>query len=124
MQRRVLQALVLNLVAAYAPFLWVFLIDYPWGEYRWLWVKIYPVLPGLVPAELPRVLLGLPRWGSEGLLFAAAGVVTLVMLFVATAAGASGRTPERQRLFRLVAAGVLLAGCTASSIVSYGLFRM
>ncbi len=124
MRNRILPSLVLNLAAAYAPFLWVFLMDYPWGEYRWLWVKIYPVLPGLVLVELPRSLLGLPRWNSEVLLFATAGVATLIMLAVATAAGSSGRTPERRRLFRLVAAGVLLVVCGVSSFMTYGLFRM
>ena len=35
----------------YAPYAWLLLIHHPWNSYRWHWINMWPVLPGLlVPA--------------------------------------------------------------------------
>ena len=53
-QRRVrVSRAVLLLAVVYAPFCaWVFLEDYPWDQYRWHWVKVLPLMPTLLPADL------------------------------------------------------------------------
>src|SRR4051812_46441592 len=42
---------LVTLACLYLPFAWV-LGDYPWDSYRWQWVKLWPVLPGLVAGLL------------------------------------------------------------------------
>src|SRR5690606_20256237 len=40
------------LLVVYGPHTWIFFIDYPWGEYRWLWVKLFPAMPLMLVAAL------------------------------------------------------------------------
>jgi hypothetical protein len=48
--------LSLTLACVYLPYAWLVTDDWPWGDYRWTWVKMWPVLPGLVAgiALIPR----------------------------------------------------------------------
>ena len=43
---RPLARIFLVLVCLYAPYAWIVLIDAPWDSYRWLWIKLWLLLPG------------------------------------------------------------------------------
>jgi len=47
--RRTRNAILVLLPCAYLPYVWLLLMNYPWNSYRWSWIKMWPVLPGLVP---------------------------------------------------------------------------
>jgi hypothetical protein len=75
-------AFLVTLACLYLPYIWLLLIDYPWDSYQWGWIKLWPVLPGLlagvffhpndaavttVSAAAAILLLGLFTWvGSFG----------------------------------------------------------
>jgi len=46
---RLLLCAAVCFLSMYAPFSWLFWIDYSWGTYRWSWVKMYGGLPALLP---------------------------------------------------------------------------
>src|SRR3954452_18627642 len=45
---RALSRVALALACLYAPYAWLVLIDHPWDSYRWHWIRMWPVLPGLL----------------------------------------------------------------------------
>lgn len=68
--RQAISSLVV-LAVAYLPFcVWVFFESRPWDDYRWLWVKILPLMPTLLPADLLGRLIG-AREDTQRLLLAA-----------------------------------------------------
>ena len=38
--------------AIYIPFGWLILIDYPWNEYRWMWISMWGYVFGIVPIKM------------------------------------------------------------------------
>jgi hypothetical protein len=46
---------VLALACLYGPYAWLVLMDYPWDSYRWQWVRMWPLLPGMPVHLLPGV---------------------------------------------------------------------
>lgn len=100
-------AYLATLACLYLPFAWV-LGDYPWDGYRWHWIRLAPVLPGL-----PAGLVAHPNDRLENLV---AGAATVLLVAAFTAWGSSGRKG-------LVAAcGVALAAACAESWIAYQLF--
>jgi hypothetical protein len=48
--KRIVVAVVVAAVGLWTPFGWLVLIDYPWDSYHLFWLKLWPILPGFVPA--------------------------------------------------------------------------
>lgn len=63
-RKRWLASLVIMAFIVYAPHGWVLVIDHPWNDQRWLWLLLWPVLPGLPATMLGRLMLNLrlPEW--------------------------------------------------------------
>ena len=51
-RRRLLLVAIMMALAFYGPYSWVLWIDYPWDEYRWHWVNMWPAMPLLLPATI------------------------------------------------------------------------
>lgn len=97
----------ITLACLYLPFAWV-IWDYPWDGYRWYWVKLWPVLPGLVAGMFVH-----PHDSAVALI---SGAVAVLLMALFTALGTSGRTA-------LVAAnGIALIGSGLESWLAYQLF--
>jgi hypothetical protein len=98
---------LVTLACLYLPFAWV-LGDYPWDSYRWHWIKLWPVLPGLVAGMFVH-----PNDSAMALVSGATSVL-LVLLF--TRLGTSGRKTL------VMANGVALVGSGLQSRLAYQLF--
>src|SRR5687767_7585534 len=46
---------ILALFCLYAPYSWLVLMDGPWNAYRWYWIRMWPLLPGLLVHAIPSV---------------------------------------------------------------------
>lgn len=91
----------------YLPFAWV-ILAYPWDDYRWHWIKLWPILPGLVGGMFfhPRDTLMAP----------VAGTVAILLVILFTAIGRKGQVA-------LILANVIaLVGATLESWLAYQLF--
>jgi hypothetical protein len=77
--------ILLVLVCLYAPYAWLILIDYPWNSYRWLWIKMWPVLPGILVLTSRAIRL-LPDWIG----YLVMGAVTCGIVFKITLSAARG----------------------------------
>lgn len=100
----------LLLACLYAPYAWILFLDYPWSNYRLMWLKAWPVLPGLG--------VGLFVRGFKSQL-AAMGVVTAAIGF---AIWLIVQRRERRRGTVLVVAGVVLALSVVNSVFAYRVF--
>jgi hypothetical protein len=110
---RLAPRLAIALLCLYAPYAWLVLISYPWNSYRLLWIKMWPVLPGL-PLLLTPAVRQLQDWAQ----FWVMGLVTVSILLgiVAFLLSKSRRTAT----VTLIVAGL----CSSlNSILAYGLFR-
>ena len=96
-----------TLACLYLPFAWV-IWDFPWDGYRWHWVKLWPVLPGLVAGMFAH-----PNDSAMALI---SGAVAVLLVALFTALGTSGRAT----LF--VANGIALIGSGLESWLAYQLF--
>lgn len=70
------RAVVGVLVAVYAPQSWVLLMPGDWSGHRLSWIRMYPVLPGLLPAAVGRSIL---RY-ADAMMLVVAGIATAVLL--------------------------------------------
>jgi hypothetical protein len=110
---RPIARILMVLVCLYAPYAWLVLIDYPWDGYRWLWIKLWLVLPGiLVPFIQP--IHRLPDWMG----FIIMGVVTCVIVALSTVLAARSKGSAI-----IVSIIVGLLSC-ANSWISYRLFLL
>jgi hypothetical protein len=50
--RRWAESYLVTIACVYLPYSWVVLQDYPWNGYRWQWITLWPILPGLIPGML------------------------------------------------------------------------
>lgn len=100
-------AYLVSLASLYLPFAWV-LGDYPWDDYRWHWIKLWPVLPGLVAGMLVHP--------NDYWVFLISGVVTVLLVLLLTVLGALSR-----RVLILTTA-VTLIGSVLESCLAYQLF--
>ena len=107
---RVRWALLTVVVCAYGPYAWL-LDDYPWQDYRWGWIGMWPILPGMLPGAY------FFHSKYEFLELPVMGVSTLVFLMTATFIGA-----QRKRLL-LFTALIILALSILNSVFLYGAFR-
>lgn len=98
-----------TLACVYLPYAWLVLIDYPWNSYRWTWVMLWPILPGL--------LAGIFFHPNDAVEFFVDGVVALALVLLFTRLGAIGRRSL------VVASGVALLLEAVASFVAYQLFR-
>jgi hypothetical protein len=96
-----------TLACLYLPFAWV-VWDYPWDSYRWGWIKLWPVLPGIIAGMLVH-----PSEYATNLLSGAMAVL-LVALF--TKLGSSGRAAL------IGSSGIALIGAVFESWFAYQLF--
>jgi len=98
------------LFCAYAPYLWLF-GGYPWDDYRWGWIGMWPVLPGLLPGayffHAKNDVLEMGCAGLAAVLFV--GTATLISL--------------RGKWFLLATSVVVLALSILNSMAVYGAFR-
>ncbi len=81
-----LTAPLIIILLAYAPFLWLLVIDYPHTDYWWSWVRSWPVLPGL-PALLISRPLGIESAFGEVLAMGVATAIGLAVLLVLSRRG-------------------------------------
>lgn len=105
-------SLAVVLLGLYTPFGWLLLIDYPWTSYRLLWLKLWPLLPGFLPAAWllhARV--------SDSLEFKTMGVTSFVLITGLTWLGSYGRW----RLAAAFAFALLVSAPTA--MMTYAAFR-
>ena len=105
--------ILLVLVCLYAPYAWLVLIDYPWDSYRWLWIKLWLLLPGVL-VHLSQTIHRLPDW----LGFLIMGAVTCGIVALSTVLAARSK-----RLAIIVSIIVGLLSC-ANSWISYRLFLL
>jgi hypothetical protein len=108
---RPLPRVALALACLYAPYSWLVLIDHPWDTYRWHWIKLWPVLPGLLVHAVP-VVHRQPDWLS----YLAMGGVTA--LIIAPTILSSGRS----RRAALITAAVVVLLSSANGWIAYQLF--
>ena len=82
---RPIARILLALVCLYAPYAWLVLIDYPWDSYRWLWIKMWLVLPGILVHLIQAIHMLLDWMG-----FLIMGAVTCGIVFKITLSAARG----------------------------------
>jgi hypothetical protein len=104
-------SLLVTLAVLYSPFSWLLLIYYPWDSYRFLWLRLWCILPGFLSGLRLHPM-------NQTIEFTAMGITTLVLIGLLTWVGSHNR-------IWLVAAGVLgLALEVYSSLIAYAAFRM
>ena len=100
----------LLLACVYVPYAWILLLNYPWTNYRLLWLKAWPVLPGLGAAVFVR---------GTRTQFAVMGAITAVVLSVVyLVVRRCGQRPGRV----IAVAAVVLVLSVANSIFAYMVF--
>ena len=103
---------VLMLTCLYVPYAWLLLIPDPWDSYRWQWIRMWPILPGLLVMLVPSIH-DLPH----GIGFFMMGLATSALAAPITIVAARSKWPAI-----VVAIVVGLLSC-ANSWISYELFR-
>lgn len=111
--------LVTVMLATYLPNTWIFWINYPWGGgYRMHWVKMFPIMPILLPGAWSIQLFGLPIEIDQfwGMAFLGALCVGLI---------AAGYWIGRRSHFALlIVTAIMFALEVFNALGSYALFRM
>lgn len=101
----------LGMTCLYGPYAWLVLMDYPWDSYRWAWIRMWPVLPGM-PVHLLPGAHRLP----ESLGFIVMGLTTTPLFVLAALPAWQGR----RWLAPVLVAVVVLS--SATSWLDYQLF--
>jgi hypothetical protein len=96
-----------TLACVYLPYAWV-LWDFPRDEYRLQWVKLWPVLPGLVAGTFVHP--------NDAAMTLVSGAVTVLLVVLFTRLGTRGRTAL------VVTNALALLGCGLGSWFAYQLF--
>jgi len=116
-RRRWIVALASLLLVLYAPYSWLLWIDYPWSEYRWLWIKLWPGLPMMLPVSIiGRRWLGFEP--DEG-----CGLLLTIGMSVGLWLGLSWIGARGTRRLILIAA-IVLALSMLNSVGLYHAFHM
>lgn len=103
-------ALALVSASLYGPFGWLLLVGNCSDSYRWQWLNLWPILPGIVPGALGF-------HPHDWIEFPVMGLVTLGLLIGLTRLGCRGGT-------RLAfAVGTALIVSVPSAWIAYALFR-
>lgn len=82
-RRRVGLSLAAAAACLYLPFCWLLIEENNWSDYRLSWIKLWPILPGIIPGAF----LFHPNDVAE---FIAMGVTTLLLLVGLTWLGSLG----------------------------------
>ncbi len=111
-----LLALAIMAFAMYAPFSWLLFIDYPWNDYHWLWLRMWPILPGLPATILLRFVTHdrLPDWGE----FVCMGIFAFAALLLFAWLGTRGKW------WLIMTAIIVLALSCYNGWVGYMLFQL
>jgi hypothetical protein len=104
--------ILLVLVCLYAPYAWLVLIDGPWDSYRWLWIKLWLVLPG-IPVLLNQAIHQLPDWMRFMIMGAVACGIVALCTFIAARSSRSS----------IVVSIIIGALSCANSWSAYNMFR-
>ena len=107
------------LLLVYAPYSWLVIIDHPWNAELWHWIKMWPVLPGVVTVFLSVPVLPRswrPPW-TEVSFYLSASLLTVLIL----AAVAMGLNRSRGALWPVIA-GVCVVSCFMGW-AAYAMFR-
>ncbi|WZO95985.1 hypothetical protein EP7_002958 [Isosphaeraceae bacterium EP7] len=99
------------LLCLYAPYAWLAFTSHPLDAYRLHWIKMWPILPGLLVGVIPAVHRQ-PDWVG----FSAMGLATVSILGLVALLLSKGR---RLAIGTLVVAGLL--SCL-NSMLANGLF--
>jgi hypothetical protein len=108
---RALRQVAMALASLYAPYAWLLLIDHPWNSYRWHWIHMWPVLPGLLVHAIPAVHRQ-PDWVGY-LLMGAVTVLILIPIVVLA---------QRNLRTAILVAVVVGALSSANAWIAYELF--
>ena len=101
----------LTLACLYLPYAWLVLGGWPWHDYRVSWIKMWPILPGIMAG-----ILTIPH-GSNAVQYAAMGAMTAV--------GAGGFLLLAARSGRWVPIPTILALALSilNSWIAYAIYR-
>ena len=115
-RRRWLRAFLIVGFIMYVPHAWLVFIDYPWNDQRWLWMALWPLLPGLPATLLTRMHIArdLPEWAEFALMGALAAMMLLTCTWIAS----------RDRRALIVVVALLTPLAIYLGIASHALFRM
>lgn len=102
----------LVVACVYAPYSWLLVVDLPWNSYQIYWMKLWPVLPGLLVSVL---IPGLHQQPEE-FEFSVMGAVSALVF-----AGACAAARRGGRVAALVL-GVVAALSVGNAWVAYQLF--
>lgn len=108
---RPMPRVALALACLYAPYAWLLLLDGPWDSYRWHWVRMWPILPGLLAHAIPAV-----HRLADGLGYVVMAMATsLVFALVVSLA-------RRGRRTAILVSVVVAAFSVANAWIAYRLF--
>jgi hypothetical protein len=96
---RLVPRLSIALLCLYAPYSWLAFTSHPLNDYSLLWIKIWPILPGLLTHVFPAVHQR-PDWVG----YMAMGLVTITIQIVVAILLSRGR---RTAIVTLVVVGLL-----------------
>jgi len=102
----------LMLGAIYVPYAWLLAIGHVRDNYHQLWLKLWPILPGLIPG----ILVGHTDTERFAVMGGATGVLLAVLLL-------PFRWPRSPFLVIPIAAAVLMLSAL-NSYLAYALYRM
>lgn len=105
------RSLCVIVLCTYLPYAWL-LAGYPWNDYRWSWIGMWPVLPGLVPSAY---LFHTAGYGY--LEFPCMALASVLFVGVGTAVAARGKW------VMVATACVVLAVSIANAWLAYAVFR-
>ena len=101
----------LTVACVYLPYAWLVLDGFPWRDYRLQWIKMWPILPGLI------TFFVVGPHGTNLLHFTAMGAMTVIALglFLLLAA--------RSRRWFPIPTVIVLALSAGNSWIAYAVYR-
>jgi hypothetical protein len=110
----------LALLLIYAPYGWLLVINCPWYSERWHFVKMWPVLPGVVAncIAMPLIPHSWRPWNP--ILFYGIAFILTALIFAATSLAL--RQFGRAAWAPVVVAAISALSCL-SGLAAYALFR-
>lgn len=110
----------LGLLLIYAPYGWLLVIKYPWGSERWLFVKMWPVLPGVVNSYMTMPLIPHSWRPWHPVLFY--GLAFILTAIILTATMIALRQLGRAAWAPVVVGAIAVLSCIFG-LAAYALFR-
>ncbi len=106
---RIAYAAAIIVGCLWLPFSWLLLMSGGWSDYRMSWLKMWPILPGLVPGAYffhPRDAIEFPAMGVTTIILSS-GLIWLAC---------------RGRKWLIAAAGIALLISIPSACIAYALY--